>query len=162
MFFPGDEENVYCAGAGYSEAHEVTNLAGECVPPKTFSEGLAGGKGVDSDEDLYKGGFGGGGAVYGRKVNGESKWYYGGGGGFTGGSTEVHHRKLKDKDGNEFEGVYGGGGGSYSTDPNAKFDNQYVDYGSCKIINLFPECCENSSVHPVLNHECERGQPSLT
>ena len=134
MFLPGDEKNVYCAGAGYSEAPEVTNLANGCVPPKTFSEGLTGGKGVSSDGFVLEGGFGGGGGAYVRKVNGDLKYYYGAGGGFTGGTTKVHNGKLKDKNGDEFESVVGGGGGSYSADPNAKFDNQYVEYGSCKII----------------------------
>ena len=122
MFLPGDEKNVYCAGAGYSNAPEVTNLANGCVPPKTFSEGLTGGKGVSSSGSVLEGGFGGGGTAYHRKVNGETKWYYGAGGGFTGGTTKV-------------DGIfcYGGGGGSFSADPNAKFEHNYVEYGSCKI-----------------------------
>ena len=46
MYLQGDEKNVQCAEAGFSEAPEVTSLAYGCVPPKTFSEGLTGGKGV--------------------------------------------------------------------------------------------------------------------
>ena len=134
MFLRGDEENVFCAGAGYSEAPEVTNLANGCVPPKTFSEGLTGGKGVDWNGFVYEGGFGGGGGFYARIVDGEWKYYYGAGGGFTGGSTKVHYEKLETVNDNEIEAVFGGGGGSYSADPNAKFDNQYVEFGYCKII----------------------------
>ena len=134
IILPGDQENVYCAGGGYCEAPEVTNLANGCVPPKTFSEGLTGGKGVDWDGDVTEGGFGGGGGAYARKVNGEEKVYFGAGGGFTGGTTKVHNGKIEDEDGDEIEAVFGGGGGSYSADPNAEFDNQYVEFGYCKIV----------------------------
>ena len=134
MLLPGDEEDVYVAGAGYSEAPQVSNLAEGCVPPKSYRNGLTGGYGVDKNGHVHEGGFGGGGGSYGRIVNGELKVYYGAGGGFTGGSTKVHNGKLTDTNGNEIECVFGGGGGSYSADPNAKFDNQYVEFGYCKIV----------------------------
>ena len=121
-FSDGDMEDVYCAGAGFYEAPEVSDLADGCVVPKSYKEGLTGGKGVKWDGRVVEGGFGGGGGFYERKVNGEWKEYHGAGGGFTGGSTK-------------FDGwnCLGGGGGSYSADPNAKFDHIYVKYGYCKI-----------------------------
>ena len=45
-FFNGDKEDIYCAGAGYNKAPQVTNLAEGCVAPKSYKEGLTGGKGV--------------------------------------------------------------------------------------------------------------------
>ena len=118
----GDKEDVYCAGAGHYEAPRVSHLATGCVAPKSYKEGLTGGKGVDSIGDVTEGGFGGGGGCYFRRVNGKDKYYYGAGGGFTGGSTKVHWRYC-----------FGGGGGSFSAEPNVKFDHKYVDYGYCKI-----------------------------
>ena len=119
-FIDGDMEDVYCAGAGYYEAPRVSNLAEGCVAPKSYKEGLNGGKG-----NRAEGGFGGGGGCYVRKVNGYEKCYCGAGGGFTGGSTKV----VRDS-------CLGGGGGSYSADPNAKFDHEDVEYGNCKIRRL--------------------------
>ena len=116
-FFDGDMEDVYCAGAGFHEAPQVSNLADGCVAPKSYKGGLTGGKGAYSE-----GGFGGGGASYFREVNGERKSYQGAGGGFTGGSTKVDGDRC-----------WGGGGGSFSADPKAKFDHHYVGYGYCKI-----------------------------
>ena len=58
-----------------------------------------------------------------KKVNGEKTFYCGAGSGFTGGSTKI------DEDGRHWLG----GGGSFSADPNAKFEHNYVEYGSCKI-----------------------------
>ena len=124
-FLPGDEKDVYVAGAGYSEAPQVSNLAEGCVPPKSYKTGLTGGYGVDWNGEVFEGGFGGGGGFYGREVNGERKYYWGAGGGFTGGSTVVK--------GHYSDFCYGGGGVSFSADPNAKFDHDYVKYGSCKI-----------------------------
>ena len=124
-FLPGDEKDVYVAGAGYSEAPQVSNLAEGCVPPKSYKTGLTGGYGVDWNGEVFEGGFGGGGGFYGREVNGERKYYWGAGGGFTGGSTVVK--------GHYSDFCYGGGGVSFSADPNAKFDHGYVEYGSCKI-----------------------------
>ena len=118
-FFEGDEKDVYVAGAGYSEAPQVSNLAEGCVPPKSYTTGLTGGYGVGWNGKVYEGGFGGGGGFYSREVNSCWKSYYGAGGGFTGGSTKV------DRD-----SCYGGCGGSYSADPNAKFDHDYVEFGT--------------------------------
>ena len=59
-FAAGDKENVYCAGAGYYEAPQVSNLAKGCVAPKSYKNGLTGGKGVF--HGVMEGGFGGGGA----------------------------------------------------------------------------------------------------
>ena len=128
---PGDKNDIYCGGAGYSEAPQVFNLAKECVPA-TFSQGLTGGKGVSLTGEVTEGGFGGGGGCYVRNVNGEDKCYYGAGGGFTGGSTKVHNGKLEDEDG-KYEECHGGGGGSFSADPDAKFEHYYVQDGYCKI-----------------------------
>ena len=121
-FVDGDMEDVYCAGAGYDEAPQVSNLAEGCVAPKSYKEGLTGGKGVDYRRVVKEGGFGGGGGSYEKFVNGKGKYYHGAGGGFTGGSTKVKGNFC-----------LGGGGGSFSADPNAKFDHHYVDYGYCKI-----------------------------
>ena len=118
-FIVGHMEDVYCAGAGFHKAPRVSNLAVGCVAPKSYKEGLTGGKG-----NCGQGGFGGGGGFYYREVDGKGKIYYGAGGGFTGGSTKVYE--------NEWE-CLGGGGGSFSADPNAKFDHEYVEYGYCKI-----------------------------
>ena len=124
-FLPGDDKDVYVAGAGYCEAPQVSKLAKGCVPPKSYRNGLTGGYGVSLSGGVYEGGFGGGGGFYSRIVNGEWKRYYGAGGGFTGGSTKVGKGAYADS--------CFGGGGSFSADPNAKFDHQYVEYGSCKI-----------------------------
>ena len=126
-FFDGDNEDIYFAGAGYNEAPQVSNLAEGCVAPKSYKEGLTGGKGKNSTGRVTEGGFGGGGGQYYRKGNWKGKYYWGAGGGFTGGSTKVG----KDADGNDV--CWGGGGGSFSADPNAKFDHNYVQYGYCKI-----------------------------
>ena len=119
-----ERNNIYCAGAGFEKAPEVSNLVEGCVAPKSYKEGLTGGKGVDVNGDVTEGGFGGGGGHYYRKVNGRWKFYDGAGGGFTGGSTKVGEN-----------GIYcgGGGGGSFTADPNAKFDHKYVEYGYCQI-----------------------------
>ena len=132
QFHYGDMENVYCAGAGYNKAPRVSILAKECVAPKSFKDGLNGGKGVDGTGDAVEGGFGGGGGRYFREVNGISKWYYGAGGGFTGGSTKVEYIDFEDID----DMCSGGGGGSFSADQEAEFDHHYVEYGYCKIKKL--------------------------
>ena len=125
-FIHGDKRDVYCAGAGFYEAPRVSNLADGCVAPKSYKEGLAGGQGVDEDDgEVYEGEFGGGGGYYYR----DGKFYYGAGGGFTGGSTEIDE-VLPDKNCN------GGGGGSFSADPKAEFDHEYVEYGHCIIRKL--------------------------
>ena len=136
-FFHGDIEDVYCAGAGFHEAPRVSNLAKGCVAPKSYKEGLTGGKGVDENGRVYEGGFGGGGGCchFERKINVyhpywgiDTDWkgvsYYGAGGGFTGGGTKV------DADG---KNIWGEGGGSFSADPKAKIDHHFVQFGYCKI-----------------------------
>ena len=120
-FFDGEKKDIFCAGAGYDEGPRVLNLADGCVAPKSYEDGLNGGKGV-SWKDVMEGGFGGGGGYYYREVNGKAKLYFGAGGGFTGGSTKVHGHYC-----------WGGGGGSFSADQKAKFDHQYVEFGYCKI-----------------------------
>ena len=124
-FHEGDKQDVYCAGAGFYKAPRVSNLAEGCVAPKSYKEGLTGGKGVGSYGRVREGGFGGGGEYYNRKVNGEAKFYQGAGGGFTGGSSKVDGIRC-----------WGGGGGSFSADPKAIFDHHYVEYGYCKIKKL--------------------------
>ena len=116
-----ERNNIYCAGAGFKKAPEVSNLTDGCFVPKSYKEGLTGGKGLDSSENVREGGFGGGGGNYDKK----EKYYFGAGGGFTGGSTKVDRNGW---------GCLGGGGGSYSADPKAIFDHKYVEYGYCKII----------------------------
>ena len=122
-FFVGDKEDIYCAGAGFHKAPRVPILTDGCVAPKSYKEGRTGGKGVRVNGDVVEGGFGGGGGYCHRKVHGKSKYYFGAGGGFTGGSTKVVGPFC-----------YGGGGGSFSADPNAKFDHEYVKYGYCQIM----------------------------
>ena len=119
LFFPNDENKVYCAGAGFHEGPIVGELVADSVPPQSYAQGLKGGKGKDRYGRLGEGGFGGGGAYYYRN----GKYYYGAGGGFTGGSTKI-------RDGNS---CHGGGGGSFSIDRNATFDHVYVEFGKCKI-----------------------------
>ena len=123
QFLTGDKEDIYCAGAGFYEAPQVSNLAEGCVAPKSYKEGLTGGKGVGRDGRVTEGGFGGGGGCYWR---GLLKVYYGAGGGFTGGST---------REGEEGE-CYGGGAGSFSADKGARFDHKFVKYGYCQIKKL--------------------------
>ena len=120
-FWQNDEHNVYCAGAGFHEAPIVKKLVADSVPPKTYAQGLEGGKGKWSSGSLVEGGFGGGGALYYRN----EKFYWGAGGGYTGGSIEIH-------DGSS-QYCKAGGGGSFSIDKNAKFDHVHAYYGKCKI-----------------------------
>ena len=120
-----ERNNIYCAGAGFKKAPEVSILADDCVAPKSYKEGLTGGKG-DWYGNVREGGFGGGGGYYYRKVNGRWRYYYGAGGGFTGGSTKVEGDGI-------FDCCLGGGGGSFSADQEAKFDHKYVEFGYCKI-----------------------------
>ena len=99
----------------------MSNLAEGCVAPKSYKEGLTGGKGVYFRR-VTEGGFGGGGGCCDRIVNKEWMIYCGAGGGFTGGSTKIYKRWC-----------YGGGGGSFSAHPKAEFDHKYVKYGYCII-----------------------------
>ena len=123
-FQNGEEEDFYCAGAGFLEAPKVRSLTEKSEPPQSYSEGLMGGKGYDDEDgEELEGGFGGGGASFRRQLNGEWKYYFGCGGGYTGGSGRIRDDKLCD----------GGGGGSFAADPNASFDNQFEKFGKCKI-----------------------------
>ena len=92
------------------------------MAPKSYKDGLIGGKGIDDDGDLTEGGFGGGGANYYR--NGHD--YYGAGGGYTGGGTKIF---------NDWN-THGGGGGSFSIDEEAQIDHVHEEYGKCKITYL--------------------------
>ena len=119
-FLPNDENNIYCAGAGFHEGPIVGELVADSVPPQSYAQGLKGGKGKGRNNGRTEGGFGGGGAYY----YGNGK-YSGAGGGFTGGSTKVCNKIA-----NHF---HGGGGGSFSIVQNATFDHVYVQCGKCKI-----------------------------
>ena len=119
-FWPNDQNNVYCAGAGFHDGPNVGELVADSVPPQSYAQGLKGGRGIDS-YGLTEGGFGGGGAFSYRN----GKRYFGAGGGFTGGSTKIRDGSSKYCD--------GGGGGSFSIDQNATFDLVHVEYGKCKI-----------------------------
>ena len=123
-FQNGEEEDFFCAGAGFLEAPIFEGLNDKSEPPQSYSQGLMGGKGYTFywDKEL-EGGFGGGGATFVRKLNGEWKCYYGCGGGYTGGSSRIRDDTHCD----------GGGGGSFAADPNATFDHKYENYGKCKI-----------------------------
>ena len=124
VFQTGEEEDFFCAGAGFLEAPKVGRLHDNSEPPRTYSEGLLGGKGYDF---VYacsqEGGFGGGGAIFRRQLNGDFKCYWGCGGGYTGGSSRIQNDEDCD----------GGGGGSFAADPDASFDNQFEEFGKCKI-----------------------------
>ena len=64
-FFYRDDEDVYCAGAGYIEGpHVRRRLVHNCLTPKTFKDGLTGGKEKNRYGKPTQGGFGGGGAFY--------------------------------------------------------------------------------------------------
>ena len=125
-FIDGDKKDIYLGGAGFHVAPQVSHLTKGCVAPKTYKEGLTGGKGVHLHGYVMEGGFGGGGGFHVRKVNGRTRWYHGAGGGFTGGSTKVDVEHPDDFS-------WGGGGGSYTADLKAIFDHHYVEYGYCKI-----------------------------
>ena len=43
-FFPNDQENVYCAGAGFHQGPNVGELVADSVPPQSYAQGLKGGK----------------------------------------------------------------------------------------------------------------------
>ena len=69
LFHDGEKEDIYCGGAGYYDAPRVSNLAEGSVSPKSYKEGLTGGKGLAYGR-VTEGGFGGGGGSYYRVVNG--------------------------------------------------------------------------------------------
>ena len=121
-FQNGEEEDFYCAGAGFLEAPKVGRLNEKSEPPQSYSQGLMGGKGYFHGHEL-EGGFGGGGATFIRRLNGDWKWYYGCGGGYTGGSSRIRDDQYCD----------GGGGGSFAADPNATFHHQFEKFGKCEI-----------------------------
>ena len=124
-FQSGEEENFFCAGAGFLEAPNAGRLNDKSVPPQSYSQGLMGGKGYSNNDDgvELEGGFGGGGASYHRKVDGGWKVHYGCGGGYTGGSSRIRDGQFRE----------GGGGGSFAADSSAIFDHKYEDYGKCTI-----------------------------
>ena len=124
LFQNGEEEDFFCAGAGFSGAPVVGRLNFRSVPPQSYVEGLIGGKGYDFEEICpLEGGFGGGGASIYRMLNGRWKNYYGSGGGYTGGSSRIRDGEV----------CVGGGGGSFSANSNATFDHQYEKFGKCII-----------------------------
>ena len=120
-----EEEDFYCAGAGFLEAPKVRRLNNKSEPPQSYSEGLLGGKGYSYCNDGYEaeGGFGGGGASFGRYRDGRWIFYCGCGGGYTGGSSRIRTDQYCE----------GGGGGSFAADPNATFDHKYEEFGKCNI-----------------------------
>jgi len=127
LFQNGDAKDFFCAGAGFSTPPEVGRLHGRSEPPQSYSQGLMGGRGYTYHTNCeLEGGFGGGGASFIRKLNGQWKTYNGCGGGFTGGSSRIQDDRFCD----------GGGGGSFAADTNAKFDHKFELYGKCKITFL--------------------------
>ena len=121
-FIRGDIDDFYCAGAGFLEEPKTGRLRKNSVAPKSYKEGLIGGKGIDKYGNLTEGGFGGGGAL--NDKNGHR--YFGAGGGYTGGGIFL--------DGSSW--CYGGGGGSFSIDEEAKFDHVHEEYGKCTVTYL--------------------------
>ena len=122
----GSINDIYCGGAGFWEGPVTGELREDSVAPKSYKDGLIGGKGMDEHGDLAEGGFGGGGASNYRNGHG----YYGAGGGYTGGGTLTCGYILC--------GYYcdGGGGGSFAVDKAALFDNVHEAYGKCTITYL--------------------------
>ena len=119
-FFANDEKDIFCCGAGFLEEPKTGRLREDSVAPKSYKDGLIGGKGI-FDGELTEGGFGGGGACYYK--NGHV--YLGAGGGYTGGGTRINGDFCD-----------GGGGGSFSIDKGAQFDHVYEEYGKCTITYL--------------------------
>ena len=124
-FQNGEEEDFFCAGAGFLEAPKFGRLNNRSEPPQSYSQGLMGGKGYSYGLNWeLEGGFGGGGATFQRQLNGRWTLYLGCGGGYTGGSSRIRT--------NESE-ADGGGGGSFAADPNATFDHKFEKFGKCNI-----------------------------
>ena len=121
-FFADDEKDIYCCGSGFLKEPVTGRLRKDSVAPKSYKDGLIGGKGIFYG-DLTEGGFGGGGACYYK--NGHH--YFGAGGGYTGGGTKIYEL-------NSF--CDGGGGGSFSIDKEAHFDYAHEKYGKCTITYL--------------------------
>ena len=121
-FFPNDQKDFFCGGAGYLKGPVTIDLRKDSVAPKSYKDGLIGGKAIDYNGTLTEGGFGGGGAYCYKNGN----RYLGAGGGYTGGGTQING------DGN----CYGGGGGSFSIDDEAQFDHvgpRYAPYVECTV-----------------------------
>ena len=126
-FIRGDINGIYCGGAGFLEGPKTRRLRENSVAPKSYKDGLIGGKGIDYLEFYREGGFGGGGAIYCSKHYGRyNRRYLGAGGGYTGGGTKIYDGMLCD----------GGGGGSYSIDEKAQFDHVHEQYGKCTVTYL--------------------------
>ena len=122
-FFADDKNDIFCGGAGFFEGPVNGRLRGNSVAPKSYKDGLIGGKGIYNG-DLREGGFGGGGACYFKN----DLEYFGGGGGYTGGGTKIYYDKVFNK-----QFCDGGGGGSFSIDEEAQFDHIYEEYGKCTV-----------------------------
>ena len=118
----GNRNDIYCCGAGFLEGPMTWELKKNSVAPKSYKDGLIGGKGKIHGGAVAEGGFGGGGACYWKNDGG---YYHGSGGGYTGGGTELIYR-----------GAAGGGGGSFAIDKEAQFDRVYEEYGKCTITYL--------------------------
>ena len=85
VFQNGEAKDFFCAGAGFLQASKVERLDDQSEPPQSYSQGLIGGKGYDYSTGVeLEGGFGGGGASFQRKLNGQWATYHGCGGGYTG------------------------------------------------------------------------------
>ena len=117
-----DEKDIFSGGAGVFKGPVSRGLRVGSVAPKSYKDGLIGGKGIDLNEELTEGGFGGGGAHYYK--NGHN--YCGAGGGYTGGGTKL----------SGYDSCNGGGGGSFSIDEEAKFDHVHENYAKCTVTYL--------------------------
>ena len=116
------KSNFFCGGAGFLKGPVTEVLRKDSVAPKSYKDGLIGGKAIDYNGKLTEGGFGGGGAYYYK--NGYR--YLGAGGGYTGGGTKIDGWNC-----------IGGGGGSFSIDKEAQFDHVWGRYlqdgGECTV-----------------------------
>ena len=121
-FISNDDSDIFCGGAGFLEQPVTRRLREDSVAPKSYKDGLAGGKGRTRGGDFTEGGFGGGGAWYNRNRH----IYLGAGGGYTGGGTKIYNDEYCD----------GGGGGSFSIDDGARFDHAHRNYGKCTVTYL--------------------------
>ena len=122
QLFASDRNDIFCCGAGFSEEQVIGELRENSVAPKSYKNGLIGGKGIHESGDLVEGGFGGGGACYYKNDH----TYLGGGGGYTGGGSKILNDEICE----------GGGGGSFSIDEVAQFDHVREYEGKCKITFL--------------------------
>ena len=121
-FLTNDENDIFCGGAGFLEGPVTEILRNDSVTPKSYKDGLMGGKGIDTNGGLTEGGFGGGGAFYFK----DRHYYVGAGGGYTGGGTKINDHRFCD----------GGGGGSFSIDEGAQFDQAHEKFGKCTVTYL--------------------------